>query len=226
MNQSQKKQGALDRVQEEINEEIHPLLQKIHDHIKEIGIVVGAVVLVAAGVTGYKFYQQKTIQNARAELNRITSQNQGQEAIKALQSFLPEAPEDIRQAVRLEVASRSMASEDYDLAAQTWQDIHATAQDPNLQVVASLGRAKALRLAGKLGQSLEILDQLLDMAPKEYIQSINFERAAVAEENGQWQKALNAYQDLKSETSLTASNQGYLDYKIAQLQGKLEQSNS
>jgi len=37
---------------------------------------------------------------------------------------------------------------------------------------------------------------------------------------------LNAYRELKSEASMTASNQGFLDYKIAQLQQKLNQSKS
>ena len=226
MNNSEKKKGALDRVQDEINEEIHPLLQKIHDHIKEIGIVVGAVILVAAGMTGYKFYRQKTVETARAELNRITSENQGQDAIKALQSFLPQAPNGMKQAVRFELATRSMESKDYDRAARYWLDIDSASEDSNLHVVATLGRAKALRLSGNLDQSLEVLDKLLKTAPDEYTQSINFERAAVAEENQQWQKALNAYQDLKSEASMTASNQGFLDYKIAQLQKKLNQNKS
>jgi len=222
MTHTQQKKGALDRVQEEINEDIHPLLQKIHDHIKEIGLVVGAIVLVAAGVTGYKFYRQQAVENARGELNRITSRNQGPEAIKALQSFLPEAPGSIKQAVRFEIALRSMENEAYDLAAQAWQDIDSATQDPNLHVVAALGRAKALRLSGNLDQSLKILEQLREKAPQEYAQSIHFERAAAAEENQEWQKALNAYQSLKSETGLTASKQGFLDYKIAQLKKKIK----
>jgi tetratricopeptide (TPR) repeat protein len=95
-----------------------------------------------------------------------------------------------------------------------------------LRVVATLGRAKALRLQGDPEAALDLLQDLAETAPDRYSRSINFEIAGAAEQAGKWQQALSAYQELKSASDITSGNREFLQYKISQLQQKAAGGNS
>jgi predicted negative regulator of RcsB-dependent stress response len=226
MTDNEQKGNILHRVEEEVNEEIHPLLQKIHDNVKLIGLVLGSVVLIAAGVTGYKYFKQTRLQNAKSTMSSLLTQNQGQELITALEGFLPEAPEAVKQAVRLELAKQSMEQESYEAAATYWQQAAQGSSDPNLRTVAGLGQAKALRFAGQPEQSLQLLESLQSEAPAEYERTLLYEVAVTAEAAGQWQRALTAYEELHSMAELTSKRGNFIEYKIGMLQNMLAAGNS
>jgi len=221
MSNGEHKGKLLHRVEEEINEDIHPLLQKIQDNIKLIGAVLGCVVLVAAGITGYRYYKRTSLESARQTMSRIVAQNQGQAAVDALAEFLPQAPTEIKQAVRLEMARLSMSQEAFDAAASSWRQAAENASDPNIRLVAKLGQAKAYRLMGRPEQCLELLEPLVSSAPKEYTRTLHYEIAVAAEDAGQWQRALKAYEQLQAQAELTGSRGNFIDYKIGLLKERM-----
>lgn len=227
MNQSAgKSPKIINQLQEEINEEIHPFLQKILDHLKEIAIVLVVIILGAGLITGYRFYKKSSLKDARAKFNKILAQKRDKEQLKQLDHFAKEAPAELRQAVLLELANRAVKLQEYSQAAAYWQALAQESQEKPIKIIAHMGQAKALAHTGDLTASLNILSTTLKNAPKDFKRSINFELAGIAEKAKDWSKALKAYEALKAEAALTNANQEFLDFKIKQLQKRLAKEKS
>ena len=210
----------------EINEQVSPLLKKITENLKQIGLIFGAVILVAAVITGYRYYRVKTLQNAQAQWGHILIQNNPEQRIKDLETFLPEAPDTIQPAIRLQIASQALEHEDYDRSAASWKKIAANPPEQELETIAEIGLAEALHLQGQTAQALDILKQLQQKAPEAFKQNIHYALAAMAEASRDWTASLQAYEQLKSESDLTGTNSEYIDHKIDQLQQKIQQGKS
>lgn len=222
---SSSKDKLFHRLEEEITPEIYPILQKILDHIKEIGIAIGIIILIAASFTGYKYYKSITMKNAKERVSHILTHNQGKEKINALENYLPKAPSELKQAINLELATLCMEHQEYKQAAKHWEDIALSTEDINLRTIASLGQAKALQLQGKHSKALQLLEKIEQKAPQSYKQNIHLEIASIAEQNQDWGKALSAYKKLKAEADKAKVRENYLEYKIAQLQKKISKDN-
>ncbi len=207
----------------EINEQVSPLLKKITENLKQIGLVFGAIILVAAVITGYKYYRVKSIQNAQVEMGQILVQNDPQQQLKELEAFLPESPKKLQPAVRLQIASLALENEDYALAASYWKKISANHQGQELETIAEIGLAEALHLQGETSEALSILKNLQQEAPEAFKQNIHYALASMAEMSQDWTTSLKAYEQLKSESDLSGSNSEYIDHKITQLQQKIRQ---
>lgn len=220
------KQTEAQPVTSEINEQVSPLIKKITENLKQIGIVFGAIILVAAGVTGYRYYRIQSLEKGRAQLGSIMLQaDPGQRAV-ALEDFLSEAPKKMRPAIRLQLASQAMDSGQHQLAAKYWESIASKTDNPDLRVIARIGLAKTMHLQGQSAKGLKALNQLSQQAPERYREQINQALANMAEAAGDWNAALQAYERLKSDSGLTGGNSGYLKYKINQLQQKTGQGKS
>lgn len=217
MEPMQKAESAASALEKEINEDIHPLLKKITDHIRIIGTVIGIIVLAAALYTGVGLYKNHTLNQARERINTI-AELPDQEELDALGAYVADAPETMRQGIRLRMAELAMQLERYDRAVQAWDEVAANgARD--MQIIANLGKAKALRLSGDPGGAVAVLQTMLSRSPGDFRGSVTFELAAAAEEAEQWDQALNAYRELKTVSSNT--NQDFLDHKIVQLQNRI-----
>ena len=224
MNEESK--SAFGRIEEEMNEEIHPLYRKLRENLREIGIVLGAIILVAASITGYKYYQQHTIKSTQQEFEKILTSTQGKNTVQKLDNLLSAAPSALKQSILMEVCKRSMNQEMYSQAAGYWTQLSETTSDSNIEVIAKLGKAKALRLQDKNQEAMQVLQDLSQDAPKAFKKSINFELAVVSEKQNDWQKALSAYQDLLADSKLGGKRQQYIRYKISRIKQKLNSKKS
>ncbi len=222
MQDPQQKPDLKHRVQEEINQEINPLVEKIQRHLKKIALVIGGIILISASVTGYRYYKQQALSQAKEQFSQILVQKQGAEKIAALEELAKQAPGSMQRGVRLELARSCMELERFTEAAAHWKEVAASApQGSNMAVIATLGQAKALRLNGQAGQSLELLQGLADKISDTYKRSVNLELAVTAEEAKEWSTALEAYQRLQSQTDLADRRDDYFAYKISQLEEKV-----
>jgi len=224
MNEESK--GAFGRIQEEMDESFHPLYRKLREHLREIGIVLGAIILVAASITGYQYYQEYSIQTTKQEFEKIITSTQGENKIQRLDKLLSTAPSSLRQAILMELSKISMKQEKYSQAADYWKQLAKSTSKSNLEVIAKLGEAKALNLQDKNNRAMQILQQLSLNAPKTFQQSIKFELARVAEEEQKWQKALSAYQEMASGSKFGGDRQQYIQYKISEIKQKLSSKKS
>jgi predicted negative regulator of RcsB-dependent stress response len=212
--------------EEEPRQEMHPLLQKIYEHIKTIAMVIGGIILIAACFSGYQFYHQHRLNKAQAEFGDILAQEATQEKIQKLKTFLDKAPGKMRQAVFFELASTSMQNKNFAQATTYWEQLKNHTKDINIQTVAALGQAKSCRLQGQYPKALEILESILPKAPKPYHQSIYTDMATTAELDKNWQKALTAYKEIQSSQNLMNQQDSYIEYKITQLEQKVSNEQS
>ncbi|MCF8103989.1 MAG: tetratricopeptide repeat protein [Desulfohalobiaceae bacterium] len=213
-------------VTSEINEQVGPLVKKITENLKQIGIVFGAIIILAAAVTGYKYYRVRTLEKGQAELGRILLQVDQKQLFSDLKGFLEDAPGRLKPAIRLHLASQAMDSGQYEEAGKYWETIAAQTKKQDLKVVAGIGQANALHLQGRTAEGLQMLTRLRQEAPERYLENVNQTLATMAETTGNWDKALQAYQQLKAAPGKTAGTTGYLQYKIKELQQKTRQGKS
>jgi tetratricopeptide (TPR) repeat protein len=227
MAKEKKSQGVMEELEGEVNEDLHPLLKKVEEHIKTIGLVVGLIILSAAAYSGYDYYQEKSFEQAKTKLGDILAEKQGPSKISALEKFLGQAPDSMLQGVQLELAKLCMQEGKYEQASTYWQAL-ASSGPENLHTVALLGQAKAERMQGNFQKAQQILKDLAQQAPKAYTRNIQLELAATAEEAQDWKQALKAYQTVKSEMDNVqgGGKKDYFDYKITQIRKKMDSGNS
>jgi predicted negative regulator of RcsB-dependent stress response len=194
----------------------------VQEHYRKIILVICLIILTAAASSGYQYYQSQRLEQTRQELSRINSKLQGQEKQQALQQLLSEAPQQMERAVLLELANTAQDLEDFPSAIEYWSQLAQSSQDPGLQAAARLGQARALAKQDKTEDSLQILQETLQQAPQDYQEPIYFEMAALAEEAQDWEKALEAYQFLAQKSDLGSRQEDFLQYKISQLEQRLD----
>lgn len=113
-NASQKKQDKLSiPIEEEIAKEAMPIVEWIMSHLKEIIIGTLVIVLVAVSYSGYKVYTQHALNKAKKELGSILVLKDNNQKISKLNNMLGEAPSNIKQAIRLEMAKLYINTKQY-----------------------------------------------------------------------------------------------------------------
>jgi len=220
MSEKEREKNLIQEIEEEVDETIHPFLEKILNNIKPIGFAIAAIVLAAGLYSGYNFYQQSRQEKATNELGKILAQKDDKAKVNALKGFLKVAPEELKISVQLELARIYIQNKDYEQAARVFGEL-ATAQevDEHLKRVAVLGQSKALELNKQYAQALEVLEKNKEAFPKEYNEQVAQRIAFLAEKTKDWAKALAAYEELKA--SVQGGETKFFDYKIQTLKKKI-----
>lgn len=215
MDQNKNQPGVtLEKFQDVINRDTPPLLQKIVANLKPILIGAAVLVALAATVAGFRMLQARNLAGAQEALGSILVSTSGKDKIAALEKFLPEAPSALRGAVLFELAGASMAVEDYAKAVDSWRQLVSVSKG-DAKLVASLGHARALVLAGKPAEAVSELSALKATAPEAFKAPLDRQLGLAAEAAGDKQTALAAYGDLLQ--SGEVGDKPYIESKIAQL---------
>lgn len=203
-------------IEQEMDSDVHPLLKKILDNIKPIGIAVGGIVAAVAVYSGVTSYQTSHREKAVSQLGSIMVLDDRAARTEKLQSFLKTGPADLRPAAQLELARIFLDSGEYDKAAEAWK---AVAGSANMKTVAGLGEAKALVLKGDYAGAVTILSALKKEAGEEFAGAISANLAFAAEKAGQTDLAVAEYEALKAKNG---GNDSFLEYKIGKLKAKTQ----
>lgn len=209
-------QAALDEVESHVPEQLHPIIEAAFKYHKQI--IAGVVVIIAAAAiyAGMTAYNQRALASTQAELGSILINGAGDERIAKLETLLGKAPSAGKPAVLIALAQSCMTNEKYDKAVGYWNQL-AGAADDDMAFVARLGKAKSLTLAGKNGEALTLLKELVGIAPAAYTAPAYRQLAVAAEQAGNDSEALDAYRKLAEQP---VSDKPYVDYKVAQLEAK------
>lgn len=198
----------------------------VTDNIKTIGIVLAAIIVIAALFSGYSYYKNRTLRNAEQSVDKIMTEEQGKKRIEALQEFLPQAPKEMQTGLRLQLARLCMQEELFAQAASHWQQIRDTVEDQDLQVIAVLGQASALAGQDKNSQALNLLQDNVSQAPERYQRNFNLKIATIAEKAENWETALAAYQKVADMADLTSQRDEFIEHKITLMKDKVDSRDS
>lgn len=199
-------------IEQEMDSDIHPLLKKILDNIKSIGLVIGGIILVVAVYSGYSAYTDSRQAEATEKFGEIMLQPDPKERISHLEAFAANAPSDMLIAVHLELAKTLMETGAFDRAAQSWETVAAT--DERARVFAGLGKAKSLMMRQEYSQAMDVLHSIKALAGEGLSPLISSTLAFAAEKAGQKDVAVAEYEAMKA---ADPSISPYAEYKIAQL---------
>jgi len=206
----------LKTIEQEMDSDIHPVLKKILDNIKPIGLTVGAIVAAVAVYSGVTSYQKSQHASAVQELGSIMVMTDQAARTGKLETFAKSGADDLRAAAQLELARIFMDSGEFDKAADVWRTV---GQRPGMRTIAGLGEAKAHMFKGDHAKAVEILSALKKDAGEEFAPAISANLAFAAEKAGQKDLAIAEYEALKSKDS---GNEDFLSYKIGKLKAKTQ----
>lgn len=191
-------QSPLDALGAGVEESLHPALQWIVSHIKLIVGIVAALLLLVGSLAAYKAVSQSRLADRRAELTALLAEADPAARAEALAAFAAKAPETLRPTAQLELAASLSAAGRHEEAAAAWAAMDAT----HLGAVPGFGQAAELSRAGKHAEAQAVLEGMRQSLPKAY-QMLLLERLAYeAEQAGDTNAAIAAWE------ALLAENQG------------------
>ncbi|SKA70956.1 hypothetical protein SAMN02745704_00046 [Paucidesulfovibrio gracilis DSM 16080] len=202
----------------EVNQEASRLLDTL---LRYKNIILGgaaALIAVAAVYAGVTLWNAHSVSTASEELGQILLTTEGDARVDALAAFVEDAPDAVRNGALFELADVQMRQERYQEAVGTWERLEASLQSPELSILAKLGKGRSLLLDGHAAQAQEIAALMQSEAPEAFLIPVNRLLAAAAEEAGDTQTALEAYQALLSGGQVADAS--YLQYKVQELQAK------
>lgn len=204
----------LKTIEQEMDADVHPILKKILDNIKLIGLAVFGIIAAVAIYSGVDTYREKERAKAVSELGALSEVADPAERIQKLESFISSAPADIRRGAQLELASLYMEQKEFEKAAAVWKSVDFK-NKAQFDVVAGLAEAKALMLQGDYAKAVDILVKIQKDAGSAMQPIVSGALAFAAEKSGQTDLAIAQYKALKAANPGEGST--FLDYKIAQL---------
>ena len=213
------KPDILDEIQQEADQDLHPLLKKILDNLKPIGIGLGTIILVVGAYSGYTTYSASQASKLDNELGSILIQEDSKKQIASLHDFLKNNPSAMPVGTLIELANTAMQAKDYTEAADAWGKV-AGKTDKEIKTLALMGQARALSLQGKFKEALTILEGIDPLTSRDFATPLARQIAFAAEQAKDWKKALTAYEELKTDGATT--NTAFLDMKIADIKAKLQ----
>lgn len=216
MDNKKEQYDILRTLEQEMDTDMHPLLKKILENIKLIGLSVGVIVIGVAVYSWLSVHQADQKDRAVSQLGKIIVIDSPVERISQLNSLLATAPENSRPAMRLELVKSYLELKDYEQAGHVWETLNVAAL-ADLQPVARLGVAKSLLFAGKYVEAATELRALKAVASDEFLSIVANTLAFAEEHAGNTQAALAEYEAIKVKES---ANTAFIDYKINKLRQK------
>lgn len=211
--------GLIGEIQSEVALEATPLLSFVLRNIRMIVSCVVALVVIIVAAGTWHWYTAQTKQDAQIALGRILVGQEGAERVKALEAFLPQAPDSIRLGVQLEIAVTALSVNDLARAASAYGNIHAEDPKGAIGLMAAINQADVLLRAEKPKEALAVLDALEKTVPENLRPSVHEAQAACAEQSGDLARALAGYEAIVSAPG--GDQMGYYQAKIAELKARL-----
>lgn len=206
-------QGLVQELQAEVSTETAPLLMFILNNAR---LLVGAVCLLVVVILGtgvWNWHAGNQLEDAQAAFGRVLINTEGEARITALQDLLPKTPKSIRISVLLQLGETAITMKQYDVAASAYADIVALDADGTIGIMAALNQIDVLLRVDKPTEALALLELLAPKAPELLKSMVQENIAAVAEEAGNLDRALLAYEELLKMENLLGDT-GYFETRI------------
>jgi predicted negative regulator of RcsB-dependent stress response len=208
----------LEQIKKAVPDTSQRLFEFLVDNLKPIAIGCGALLLIVAIYAGVSSWRERQTAKAADALGVILIEKTDTKArVAALEAFLKDAPGSLRPTVLLELAASAMIDRQFDKAATAWTELEGSSS-PDMKVLAGIGHARSLLLAGKAPEALALLQALKGKSPEAYGVPITRQIAVAAEQAGDTKVALEAYTELA--TKAEGTGKPYFEFKANQLKAK------
>lgn len=212
------KTQILGELQAEINPEAAPLWNFVTGHARGIALGVVALIVAILGVAGWQWRQENSEQKARAELGRIVVMQNPTARLEALEAFSGRAPKILRLQMALETAIAAVQVQNWEKAAAAYAVVAENDKKGPMGFAARLNRADLLLRQGDAMAALLEWESLADEAPQELRQPLAMQIALAAEEAGEKQRAVAAYESIVGTLPPASPDRAYFQSRIAALQ--------
>lgn len=186
-----KETTLLDSIQSEVSREASPMLEFLVKHAKKIFLALIALiaVILIAGVWSYVSGGKQ--RDAEEALGKILIMPETSAKLEALEGFAGTAASEYKKAALMALAQSASAQGKHEKAAEAWAQV-AQGADPATRLVAGVAQASALSAQKKNAEALALLESLLASAPAESLPILHSHIVSVAEQLGDWDKAIAA----------------------------------
>ncbi len=185
----------LREMQQEISPEATPLWQYINDNAPKIAAVVIALVVLIGGYTFYSGYREGQMADAKGQLALIISKSDSAKVLAELEEFKKTAPGGLALAVELEIARFASLQENYERAEQAYRTVMNEEKYSALGIAAAMNTAGIAAHRGNFAEAAAIYEDIVGHCPKDVQSVVYFQLGEMAEQLGDKDKAIKAYQD-------------------------------
>ncbi len=213
--------GLMHELQAEMSNETTPMLNFLLKNRLVLMGIIGLLILVIIGTGIFNWRKEKALEEANMQLGKVLISTSGKDRVAALQEFLPKAPDSMQLGILLEIASSSVEAKDYETAANTYAEIAQKDAKGSLGFIAKINQIDVLLRASKATEALELAEKTLPTAPESMRIVLQESLAAIAEQAGNKEKAIAAYEALLGNENLSADT-GYFESRLEALKAQDE----
>ncbi len=196
-------------LQSETSKEAAPLLEFILKNIRKIIIALVAVVILIALTNYLQYRSEQELTDAQAELSQISTMQDLYVKLDALEAFAIRAPEELQVAIIMEEINSSIPLEEYDFAIAKMKVLIELEKNNALGVSMTFALSDLLVKIDRLDEALMVLEDFLEIAPKDDKNTVLEEIAITAELMGNIDRAVAAYTELLAQPDLIQTHQYY-----------------
>ena len=188
-------EDLLREMQQEISPEATPLWQYINDNAPKIAAIVITLVVLIGGYTFYRGYQEGKVEDAKSQLALIISKKDSTQILADLEQFKNSVPGEVRLAVELEIARFASELGDFAKAEGAYRYVMQEEKYSSLGITAAMNTAGISAHQGNYAEAMKIYENIVSHCPKDVQSLVYFQLGEMAEQAGEKDKAIKAYQD-------------------------------
>ena len=191
--------SLLGSLQAEVSAEASPFLIFLTRHARSIALVIALCIAAIVGYWVYASQAEKGRYEDTLSYGKILLIADPRTRLEQLEAFADKAPGTVRKAVWFSIMDAAGEVQDYDRVYRAWKAISDF--DPGIHAIAVVGMADALSLQKKDKEALDLLESASGKLKNHEIPLINARIVLLAENLGDYDKAMAACDTLISKSS-------------------------
>ena len=214
--------NLMDSLSSEVATEASPLLELITRHAAKIA---GVLILFLCFIGAYWFYQNQAKSARLAEqknLGVVLVIADPAARLVALDAFLAKHDDSTRLEALYAKAESARLANAPAKAYGAWEEI--AKRDPKVAVLATIGMAESMTMQNKYAEALALYEKILPQAKDLYLQKVHTQILFLAEQTGNYQRALTAGEALVSLTAAQGDGPMWVQ-RVADLNQKVKGEN-
>lgn len=188
-------EDLLKEMQQEISPEATALWQYLNDNAPKIAAIVITLIVLIGGYTFYSGYREGKVEDAKTQLALLISKKDSAQVLADLEQFKKSAPAEVRLAVELEIARFASEGGDFAKAEEAYRYVMQEEKYSALGITAAMNTAGISAHQGNYAEAVKIYEDIVAHCPKDVQSLVYFQLGEMAEQSGEKDKAIKAYQD-------------------------------